>query len=215
MKIKRMESCCMAEFEDCITCVLFFQGCDLDCAFCQNHELIPMGVDSGINIISTYAKFYREIEHVDWVSFSGGEVLFHHDWSGVKHMIDKSVLDEKKINIDTNGVDNDGTKSKRLAEISKYVDCLSVDIKPLMTMPRMLDISLVKNVRFRITIVKFQRDVYMNNGMIENIRRYGTNKLKLIPNSMQGRGANFPPTTDEYLKTVAKYFEDNGIEITR
>jgi organic radical activating enzyme len=237
VQIAKIDNCAMAEFDDSITAVIFFCGCDLACTYCQNRGI---SVFNGHGCMERDAMEVLQVikwDAVDWVSFSGGEVLHSVTSTGSQHhlpiMLAYAKEKGKKTNLDTNAyfpgwVDTEGvdlnlnyTKLGLLYAVEQWIDCVSVDIKMQLmkakdykyfTIP-LSRAGVLHKCRFRLVILEGYVCDYTSEESIDFLLNNGISRLRLMPNSFEGGGANFPRTKDETMQKVRSAYEKHGIEV--
>lgn len=220
MRISKVSNQGMAEFDDGISAIVFFCGCDLDCPFCHNDKLIKLEDCPKNDYEAWEAAELIKLDMVDWVSLTGGEVLVQSDFGTVRNMIEYVKSKGKKVNIDTNGfIRNGSPKWKNLKSIAGMLDCISVDIKmqkvqtnTYLNMHTWLDGLRVRDkTRFRMVVLEEVSDVYFANHTMKFFKYNGIKRIELLPNSMLGRGVQFSRTSKELLGQIATFYSDNGI----
>ena len=123
MKIAGYEKLSLQDFPNQISCIIFTQGCNIRCPFCQNSTLIPMDSNNLISEkeIFNYLNLRKNI--ISGVTISGGEPTLQPDLEGFIDKVKKMGL---KIKLDTNGLN-----PKLLEKLidSKKIDYVAMDIK--------------------------------------------------------------------------------------
>ena len=123
MKIAGYEKLSLQDFPNKISCIIFTQGCNIRCPFCQNSTLIPMDSNNLVSEkeIFNYLNLRKNI--ISGVTISGGEPTLQSD---LESFIDKVKKMGLKIKIDTNGLN-----PKLLEKLidSKKIDYVAMDIK--------------------------------------------------------------------------------------
>lgn len=110
------------DFPGILSCVLFCRGCDLNCFYCHNRDLIySFGKSLDDEYIWDFLK--KRAGLLDGVVISGGEPTLQKDLSDFITEVKKLGY---KIKLDTNGQHPDIVKE--LAE-AKLIDYSAVDIK--------------------------------------------------------------------------------------
>lgn len=101
MKIAGYEKLSLQDFPNHISCIIFTQGCNMRCPFCQNSTLIPQNSNNLINEeeILSYLKTRKNI--LNGLTISGGEPTLQSD---LEEFIDKVKELGLKIKLDTNGL---------------------------------------------------------------------------------------------------------------
>ncbi len=126
MNLAGLQKLTTSDFPDTLSCIVFTQGCNLKCPYCQNSSLIPMLQAVTTNYLSE-DEFFNFLEKrkgiLDGVVITGGEPLVQGD---IKEFITKIKELGYKVKLDTNG-----TNPLLLADLidSKLLDYVAVDIK--------------------------------------------------------------------------------------
>lgn len=126
MNIAGLQKLTTSDFPGHLACIVFTQGCNLRCPYCQNSGLIPMVTEFDKNPISEedFFKFLEKRKNVlDGVVVTGGEPLIH---LSIKDFIIKIKSMGYKVKLDTNG-----TNPSLLKELidSNLIDYVAMDIK--------------------------------------------------------------------------------------
>ena len=123
MKIAGYEKLSLQDFPNQISCIIFTQGCNIRCPFCQNSTLIPMDAKNLISEdeIFNYLNLRKNI--ISGVTISGGEPTLQPD---LENFIDKVKELGLKIKLDTNGLNT--RFLEKLIENQK-IDYVAMDIK--------------------------------------------------------------------------------------
>ena len=126
MNIAGLQKLTTSDFPGHLACIVFTQGCNLKCPYCQNSGLIPMVSEFDDNSISNeeFFKFLEKRKNVlDGVVVTGGEPLVH---LNIKEFISQIKNMEYKVKLDTNG-----TNPNLLKELieSNLIDYVAMDIK--------------------------------------------------------------------------------------
>lgn len=123
MRIAGFEKISLQDFPDHVSCIIFTQGCNMRCPFCQNSTLIPMESDSLIDEdeILEYITLRKKV--LDGVVISGGEPTLQKD---LKEFIKKVKDIGLDVKLDTNGMNF--TLLQELVE-ENLVDYVAMDIK--------------------------------------------------------------------------------------
>ena len=123
MKIAGYEKLSVQDYPDHISCIIFTQGCNMKCPFCQNSELIP--TDSTLLVdekeILDYLTLRKNV--LNGVTISGVEPTIQKD---LKDFIKKVKEIGYDVKLDTNGLNN-----KVLEELvnENLIDYVAMDIK--------------------------------------------------------------------------------------
>ena len=162
MKIKGLLPISLIDYPGHLAAVIFTQGCNFRCPFCQNPELIPMVTEELTEEFEILEFLHNRIDKLDGISITGGEPLLHPD---LPEFIRKIKTLGFKVKIDTNG-----SNPKFLKDLidSDLIDYIAMDIKtsrpnyskaigvnaPIDKLEE--SIALIKSVpeyEFRITVV--------------------------------------------------------------
>lgn len=215
MRIAKIESCALAEFDDSITSVVFFQGCDSNCKYCQNPQLIEK--DGGEEKRWQDVILELQLNYVDWVSLTGGEVLAQDDEDGILKlcMAAKEYKPSLKINID---MSSNATLSKGLflARLAPHLDCITIGVKDwsrrhlenLMTALAMAGIDRKKCRYCTVVVDSFDLD----NQLALDMLAAGMRDVRILPNSGQGRGKNLPATSTKLVEDMQQFYAPCGID---
>ena len=123
MKIAGYEKLSLQDYPDHISCIVFTQGCNLKCPFCQNSELIAYSSNFLVqeDEILEYLNLRKNV--LNGITISGGEPTLQKD---LKEFIKKVKEIGLDIKLDTNGTNYE--LLKELVE-NKMVDYVAMDIK--------------------------------------------------------------------------------------
>ena len=123
MKIAGYEKLSLQDFPNQISCIIFTQGCNIRCPFCQNSTLIPMDSNNLISEkeIFNYLNLRKNI--ISGVTISGGEPTLQPD---LENFIDKVKDLKLKVKLDTNGLN---TKLLEKLIENQKIDYVAMDIK--------------------------------------------------------------------------------------
>lgn len=123
MKIAGYEKLSLQDYPNHISCIIFTQGCNMKCPFCQNSTLIPtdaknlISEDDILNFLNLRKNF------LDGVTISGGEPTLQKD---LKSFIKKVKEFDLDVKLDTNGLNYD--LLKELVD-EKLINYVAMDIK--------------------------------------------------------------------------------------
>ena len=126
MNIAGLQKLTTTDFPGHLACIVFTQGCNLRCPYCQNSGLLPITKEIDENSIS-YDDLFDFLEKrknvLDGVVISGGEPLIHSD---IKELITRIKNLGYKVKLDTNG-----TNPNLLKELIEehLIDYIAMDIK--------------------------------------------------------------------------------------
>ena len=209
MRIAGYEKISLQDYPNHISCIIFTQGCNLKCPFCQNSTLIPMDANNLIDEkeILEYLSLRKNI--LNGVTISGGEPTLQSDLKEFIRKIKDIGLD---IKLDTNGLNFN--LLKELVE-NKLIDYVAMDIKnsfskyDLTSGVKNLNIENIKNsinflkqnhiyYEFRTTIIN---EYHTIQDIIEIIELIGNSKyyLQNFKNSNNVLDKNLTSFTEEKL----------------
>jgi len=126
MNIAGLQKLTTSDFPGFLACIVFLQGCNLKCPYCQNSSLIPMLQDDANNSLSEneFFEFLDKRKNIlEGVVVSGGEPLVHQN---VSNFISKIKSMGYKVKLDTNGINY--LVLKELLD-AKLLDYIAMDIK--------------------------------------------------------------------------------------
>ncbi|MDP7141378.1 MAG: anaerobic ribonucleoside-triphosphate reductase activating protein [Candidatus Woesearchaeota archaeon] len=122
LSIKGLQKTSLIDYPDLISTVVFLSGCNLNCPYCHNPDLINKSLptikeEDVLNYLETKKQW------IDAVVISGGEPSLHKELPDFLKKIKQLSL---KVKIDTNG-----TKPLFLKELieKNLVDYIAMDIK--------------------------------------------------------------------------------------
>lgn len=123
MKIAGYEKLSLQDYPNHMSCIIFTQGCNLKCPFCQNSTLIPLESENLISEdeILDYLKLRKDV--INGVTISGGEPTLQPD---LKEFIIKVKSLGLDVKLDTNGINYNILEN--LID-KKLVDYVAMDIK--------------------------------------------------------------------------------------
>lgn len=215
-----MEKCALAEFAGKVTCVVFLQGCNMKCSYCQNKDLVPLYNEKAMEVSVDYLTSEIPWDEIDALSISGGEPL----WSALRTREGGADLMlllmhardlRKATNIDTNGDFSDEDKKVLLAHLAPYLTSISVDIKygnpmyinEMATVLRRCE--LFSRARFRMVLHegRWQPKRCIESGVAELLRN-GIRKIKGVRNPMAA-----PMMTDEECQVMREQWAKLGMDL--
>ena len=112
------------DFPGCLSCVVFARGCDLDCFYCHNRELLAPGGDT-VPQEEALAFLEKRRGLLDGVVVSGGEPTLQKD---LPEFLGQVKGMGYQVKLDTNG--RDPALVERLCR-EGLVDYAAVDVKAL------------------------------------------------------------------------------------
>jgi len=136
MKIGGLQPVTASDFPGRLAAIIFTQGCNFQCPFCHNGNLLPMDADSLLeeNMVLSFLHSRRKL--LDGVVISGGEPCLQRDLAQFCRQLRKMGF---AVKLDTNGSRPEVLKGL-LAE--KLVDFIAMDIKaPLSRLPELTGMS--------------------------------------------------------------------------
>ncbi len=124
MNIVGMQKVTLLDYPDKVAAIIFTEGCNFRCPFCQNSSLIDKNVGNEYISSEEVLKYLEKRKGViDGLVISGGEPTMQHDLKDfIKKVKDIGML----VKLDTNGFN-----SKILKELidENLVDYVAMDIK--------------------------------------------------------------------------------------
>lgn len=125
MKFGGLQKNSLIDYPGKICCVLFVCGCNFDCPYCHNPELVKGPINSAavFHENKAYDFLKNRIGLIDAVVISGGEPTLHKDLADVCQHIKQMGL---PVKVDTNG--SRPAVIKQLIDAG-WVDYIAMDIK--------------------------------------------------------------------------------------
>ncbi len=114
-----------------VSCVVFFQGCNLRCPYCQNPDGIPINGGVEVTLSEVKKRLKEAFTLADAVHFSGGEPTLQ--WKAIIQLIEYAHMEGKLAGISTNG-----TIPSAISKLADKLDFIAVDVKAPPTIPRIL-----------------------------------------------------------------------------
>ncbi len=113
----------LLDYPDKIACIIFTQGCNLNCPFCHNSSLINKSKESLISEKEIFDYLEKRVGILEGVCITGGEPLLQKD---IGTFIQRIKSYGYKVKIDTNG-----SNPELLKELldKKLIDYVAMDIK--------------------------------------------------------------------------------------
>lgn len=123
MNIQGLQKLTLLDYPEHVACTVFTGGCQLDCTFCHNSELIsgPFGEAMTVDELLYFLKKRQGL--LDGVAITGGEPLLQEDLEEVVRAVKALGY---KIKLDTNG--GFPNKLERLID-EGLIDYVAMDIK--------------------------------------------------------------------------------------
>ena len=123
MNIAGYEKISLQDYPNHISCIIFTQGCNMKCPFCQNSTLIPFSSNNLVDEKEIFDYLENRKGLLNGVTISGGEPTVQKD---LKEFIIKVRQIGLDIKLDTNGINFPLLKD--LID-NKLVDYVAMDIK--------------------------------------------------------------------------------------
>ena len=156
MRIAGYEKISLQDYPDHISCIIFTQGCNLKCPFCQNSTLIPTEASNLIDEqeILDYLELRKNV--LNGLTISGGEPTLQSDLKEFIQKVKKIGLD---IKLDTNGINFN--LLKELVE-NKLIDYVAMDVKN--SFKKYSETSGIKNLNTEniLKSIKFLKENHVN-----------------------------------------------------
>jgi pyruvate formate lyase activating enzyme len=124
MKIGGLQKTSLIDFPDCVSAIVFLQGCNFRCPFCHNPELvIAARFQKPHDETEFFAFLEKRRRQLDGIVISGGEPTVHAD---LPDFIRRIRALGYKIKLDTNG-----SNPAMLGELyrEKLLDFVAMDLK--------------------------------------------------------------------------------------
>lgn len=181
MKLMGLQKLTLLDYPEHVAATVFTGGCQLDCSFCHNSELIPVPASGDIDEEEFFAFLKKRQGLLDGVCVSGGEPLVQND---IEQFLERIKEMGYLVKLDTNG----GFPKKLAALIDdSLVDYVAMDIKnslekyPLTCGLPHLDVTPYVESRnlllegrvdyeFRTTIVKNYHSIEDMNQLAQEIK---------------------------------------------
>lgn len=123
MKIAGLEKLSLQDYPNHMSCIIFTQGCNFKCPFCQNSTLLPFQSDNLIDEQEVLKYLHLRKGVLNGVTISGGEPTMQSD-------LKDFILKIKEIGLDVK-LDTNGTNYELLKELinEHLLDYVAMDIK--------------------------------------------------------------------------------------
>lgn len=119
-----MEKLSLLDYPNKLSTILFLPGCNMNCPFCHNSELIHTGSYTTIPFDDVLDYLSKRKNVIDGVVITGGEPTLHKDTLDILFQAIRKL--GLSIKIDTNGLKPDVIKYWLSR---KYIDYIAMDIK--------------------------------------------------------------------------------------
>ena len=216
MKIAGFQKLTLLDYPSKVACIIFTQGCNYKCPYCQNSGLIDHSNEDLIDEEEIFNYLDKRKGVIDGIVISGGEPTIQKDLkSFMKKVKDKGFL----IKLDTNG-SNPNLVEEVINE--GLVDYIAMDIKNILeeykdvtdvnpninNLRRSIEIIKNSNIEheFRTTIIRNIHDI----SKILKICEYVDGDRLYLQNFVQSEnvlGKYLKPFTDEELVEIKKELE--------
>jgi pyruvate formate lyase activating enzyme len=142
IKISGIQKTSLIDYPDNISTVLFTQGCNMNCPYCHNPELIPEGNENDYLKLDNLWNFLdKRAGLIDGVVITGGEPLIQ---ESIYELLVKIKKYDLLIKLDTNGTNY--SLLKKIID-DKLVDYIAMDIKgPIKDYDKFCGIKLNKSI---------------------------------------------------------------------
>ena len=211
MRIGGFQKLTLLDYPGYLACIVFTQGCNMRCPYCQNSQLLDFRFDSLISEDEVFEYLKKRQGILDGVVITGGEPTVQ---KNLKDFIIKVKNLGFLVKLDTNG-----TNPALIKELidSKLIDYIAMDIKNSFINYKLLcgidvqidkirkSVDLIKKSEidheFRTTIVKNRHDI---TDIIAICKLVGTNERLYLQNFQMSDGV-----VDRTLES----FEDSELNI--
>ncbi len=139
------------DWEENLSTVLFFSGCNLACPYCHNPELARGNTENTILLEEALAIIHQRRGFIDGVVLSGGEPTLYAD--AIHSIAEYLKAMNLKVKLDTNGLKPEVVQSLIQHNL---IDMVALDLKTLPDMYSLLGASSAsaKNIDTTITYLK-------------------------------------------------------------
>lgn len=223
MKIAGFQKLTLLDYPSKVACILFTQGCNFKCPYCQNSGLIGHENEELIPEEEIFEYLKKRKGVLDGVVVSGGEPTVQKDLAiFIKKIKDMGFL----VKLDTNG-SNPSLLKKLIDE--HLVDYIAMDIKNILTLYKEVagvspsvskleeSIDLIKNSgidhEFRTTIIKNIHDI----NKIKKICEYVDGDTLFLQNFEQSENVcdkNLESFDTDELKRINKIIKKEFPNVT-
>ena len=212
MRIAGFQKLTLLDFPGKVSCIIFTQGCNFKCPYCQNSCLIKQQNDELISEEEIFAYLEKRKGVIDGVVISGGEPTVQSDLKDFMRKVkDMGFL----VKLDTNGSNPD-----LLNQIINegLVDYIAMDIKNVLVLYK--DVTSVQasvdKLKRSIEIIKSSSiDHEFRTTIIKNI--HDIDKIKEICSYVSGEKMflqNFEQSENVLGKSLESFSKDELINIS-
>lgn len=221
MIIDGFEKLTLLDYPGLIACIIFTKGCNYNCSFCHNSNLINFGFSNiSTDEVLNYLEFRRNI--LEGIVISGGEPTIQ---KGLKEFIKQIKSLGYKVKLDTNGSNPDVLK-KLIDE--NLIDYVAMDIKSdFDNYSKVVNCSIdINNVKKSINILKksnidfeFRTTIYKelhNIDILKNILDIVGDNKYFIQNFVQSenvRDKSLNGFSSDELELIKKSLNKENIKI--
>ena len=216
MKIAGFQKLTLLDYPSKVACIIFTQGCNYKCPYCQNSGLIDHSNEDLIDEEEIFKYLDKRKGIIDGIVISGGEPTIQKD---LKTFMEKVKEKGFLIKLDTNG-SNPNFVEEVINE--KLVDYIAMDIKNVLeeykdvtnvnpninNLKRSIEIIKNSNIEheFRTTIIK---NIHSIDKILKICEYVDGDKLYLqnFVLSENVLGKYLKPFTEEDLKEIKKEIE--------
>ena len=185
VKISGIQKTSLIDYPDNISSVLFTQGCNMNCPYCHNPELIPQKNENEYLKLKYFWDYLdKRKDLIDGIVITGGEPLIQESiYDFIKELKEYNLL----VKLDTNGTNY--TLLKKLIE-NKLIDYVAMDVKgPIEEYDKFCGIKLNKPT---IENIKKSKNLILNTDINYELRTtvvpglHSKKVLKKIANLVSG-----------------------------
>lgn len=212
MRIAGLQKLTMLDYPSKLACIIFTQGCNLRCSYCQNSSLIRLKGENELSEEDIFSFLKERRKYIDGVVITGGEPTIQKD---LPEFIKKIKDLGYSVKLDTNGTNP--VMIKRLID-ENLVDYIAMDIKNILNkyedvVKKKINTEIIKksigiikdggtDYEFRMTIIKNIHSIF---DIIE-VQNYIGKKDKFF---LQ----NFESSEDVLDKTLVGFSKKELIDI--
>lgn len=213
MRIAGFQKLTLLDFPSKVSCIIFTQGCNFRCPYCQNSGLIGHENEELIDEEEIFSYLNKRKGVIDGVVISGGEPTVQSDLASfMKKIKDMGFL----VKLDTNGTNPDLIE-KLIKE--KLVDYIAMDVKN--SIPLYKDVTgvkpLVEKLKRSIEIIRNSSiDHEFRTTIIRNI--HDIDKIETICSYVNGDKMylqNFEQSENVLGKNLESFSREELIKISQ
>jgi len=218
IKISGLQKLSLLDYPGCVSAIIFTQGCNYKCKFCQNSEFINTSCGT-ISTSEVFDYLQKRQKVLDGVVISGGEPCMQKNLKSFIEQIKKMNL---KVKLDTNG-----TNPEMLKELieNNLIDYIAMDIKTIfeeyekiVCSNALIDniqksIKLIQNSNieheFRTTIMKEYHSIDTLKKICKEIGAKEKYYIQNFQNSENVIDQSLTPFTEDELIKIQKELNKN------